>query len=30
MSMQRSQLQDKLNIASTKHRICPKCLAHIR
>jgi len=28
--MQRPQLQDKLNIASTKHRISPKCLAHTR
>jgi len=28
--MQRPQLQDKLNIASTKHRIWPKCPAHTR
>jgi len=30
MKMQRPQLQDKLNIASSKHRIWPKCLAHTR
>jgi len=30
MSMQGPQLQDKVNIASTKHRIWPKCLAHTR
>jgi len=30
MSMQRPKLQDKLNIASTKHQIWRKCFAHTR